>query len=66
MATHRTSRKTAFRLAIVSAGTTVSEWARENGVSRTHLYAVLDGDRIASEELNGKIDALIEQMKQVA
>lgn len=66
MATDRTSRKTAFRLAIVRAGTTVSEWARENDVSRTHLYAVLDGERVASEELNAKIDALIEAERQVA
>lgn len=66
MGTHRISRKTQFRLAIVRAGTSVSEWARQNGVSRTHLYAVLDGERIASDELNAKIDALLIRAKKVA
>jgi hypothetical protein len=66
VATHRISRKTAFRHAIVSAGTTVSAWAQENEVSRVHLYAVLNGDRVPSDELNAKIDALIQSQKQVA
>lgn len=66
MATQRTSRKKAFRIAVISAGTSVSEWARENEVSRTHLYAVLDGERVASDDLNAKIDALIRSTEQVA
>lgn len=66
MVTKRTSRKTAFRLAIVSAGSSVTEWARENGVSRTHLYLVLDGQRTASDELNAKIDALLTDAQRVA
>lgn len=66
MVTQRISRKTAFRLAIVGTGSSVTEWARENGVSRTHLYLVLDGQRIASDELNAKIDALLATAKRVA
>lgn len=66
MSNQHTNRKKAFRIAVINAGTSVSEWARENAVSRTHLYAVLDGERQASDELNAKIDGLIEADKQVA
>jgi hypothetical protein len=66
VATQRGNRKTAFRLAIVNAGTTVTDWARENEVSRVHLYAVLNGDRVGSAELNAKIDALIKTARRVA
>ena len=54
------SRKV-FRKALVDAELSLSEWARRNKVSRTHLYEVLDGNRIPSEELLAKIAATIEQ-----
>lgn len=66
MTTQTTSRKRAFRSACVLAGTSLSAWAVENGVSRTHLYAVLEGERTPSAELTAKIDALLESAQQAA
>lgn len=59
MATKHLTRKKRFRIALVAADSTISEWAKENAVSRTHLYAVLDGERKPSVELQEKIDAVI-------
>lgn len=58
----RISRKTAFRRALEDAGSSISEWARRNGVSRTHLYFVLDGERTPSVELDEKINAVLESV----
>lgn len=60
MTTDRLTRKTAFRQALLGAGLTVTEWARQNKVSRTHLYLVLDGERAPSDELDAKIEAAIQ------
>lgn len=55
-------RKTAFRRALEDAGSSISAWAVRNGVSRTHLYMVLDGERTPSATLDKKIaDVLKEQ-----
>lgn len=59
MATHRLTRKKRFRIALVAADSSISEWAKQNRVSRTHLYAVLDGERTPSTELREKIDAVL-------
>lgn len=59
MNTRRLTRKTRFRIALVAAESSISEWAKQNRVSRTHLYAVLDGNRIPSAELQAKIDAVL-------
>lgn len=37
---------------------TAREWAEQTGVTETHLYAVLKGER-QSLKLDSKIDALI-------
>lgn len=55
------TRKTRFRLALVEAGVSLSEWARNNDVSRTHLYLVLDGERAPSTELQEKIEAVLSE-----
>lgn len=57
--TARLSRKKRFRIALMAADVSVSQWATENNVSRTHLYAVLDGERDPSPELREKIDAVL-------
>lgn len=49
-----------FRKALVDAELSLSEWTRHNGVSRTHLYEVLDGNRTPSDELREKIERTIE------
>lgn len=54
------SRKV-FRKALVDAELSLSEWARRNGVSRTHLYEVLDGKRTPSEKLLEKIAATVDK-----
>ena len=59
MNTRRLTRKKRFRIALVAADSSISEWAKQNRVSRTHLYAVLDGERVPSAELQAKIDAVI-------
>lgn len=59
MAALKTTRKTRFRRALEDEGTSISEWARRNEVSRTHLYAVLDDQRDASIELHAKIEAVL-------
>ena len=59
MITKSLPRKTRFKLALVASESSVSAWARDNEVSRTHLYAVLDGQRDPSAELAQKIDAVL-------
>lgn len=58
MNTNRNSRKTRFRKALIDAGTTARQWAKDNGISRTHLYRVLD-DTGVSAPLTQKIDEFI-------
>lgn len=60
MATHRMTRKKRFRIALFAADCSVSEWAKQNQVSRTHLYAVLDGNREPGPELREKIEAVLQ------
>ena len=59
MAAIRMTRKV-FRKALVDAELSLSEWTRRNGVSRTHLYEVLDGNRTPSDELREKIERTID------
>lgn len=59
MATKRLTRKKRFRIALVAADSSISEWAKQNAVSRTHLYAVLDGERVPSRELADKIESVL-------
>jgi predicted transcriptional regulator len=65
VATQRVTRKE-FRKALVDADMSVSAWLRENGVSRTHLYEVLDGNRIPSADLWSKIVATVEEQSRAA
>lgn len=55
----QTSRKTRFRKALIDAKTTATKWARENEVSRTHLYRVLEDEK-QSAPLSAKIESFIE------
>lgn len=40
---------------------TISDWAKANEVSRTHLYAVLNGEREPGAELAASIEAVLQQ-----
>jgi predicted transcriptional regulator len=51
-------RRARFKSALALARMTAKQWAEENGVTETHLYAVLKGDR-ESAKLLAKIDACI-------
>jgi hypothetical protein len=64
--TKRLSRKKRFQIALVALDSSMSRWAQENNVSRTHLYAVLEGERIPSEDLNAKIEAVLHRAQRVA
>ena len=52
------SRRAQFKVALIRAGLTAKAWAALKGVSPTHLYLVLDGER-PSERLNAEIDAFM-------
>lgn len=58
--TDRTTRKARFRAALALARMTAKQWASDNGVTETHLYAVLKGTR-DSATLTSKVDAFIAQ-----
>lgn len=59
MIPNRLPRKTAFKLALVRAGLSVTDWAEQHQVSRTHLYLVLEGKRVPSSDLAAKIERTI-------
>jgi hypothetical protein len=56
----REMRKRRFLAALALAGLTREGWATQQGITATHLYMVLRGER-ESASLNGKIDAFIDQ-----
>jgi hypothetical protein len=58
---HR-SRKSRFKAACARVGITQVDWAKQEGVSYTHLYLTL-GDPKQSLKLSAKIDAFIEQVE---
>jgi hypothetical protein len=56
------TRKQRFLAALKLAHLTVDQWRElHDGVSKTHLYEVLDGERTAGAELDAAIDATIEK-----
>lgn len=54
------SRQSRFRAALALARMTIGEWVEANGVTRSHVYQVLRGDR-KSASLVEKIDAFIDK-----
>lgn len=58
MTTKRLSRKKQFRIALTARGLSLSEFARRNNVSRTHLYRVLDKPS-ESAPLTAKIEEVL-------
>lgn len=56
----RKERRALFRAALALARITAKQWAVDNNVTETHLYAVLKGAR-ESNPLTAKIDAFIAQ-----
>lgn len=58
--TAKPSRKQLFRAALAIAGMTGKRWADEHGVTRVHLWYVLEGDR-ESASLTEAVDAFIAQ-----
>lgn len=57
----QTNRKQLFRAALAIADMTAGEWASAEGFSAEHLSLVLNGHRIGSATLMGKIDGFIKQ-----
>lgn len=58
MRRHHNARKKRFRAALALAGKSGSQFATELGVSSTHVYLVLVGQR-ESPRIDAAIDALI-------
>ena len=55
------TRKQRFDSALGAARLSYREWCEAQGVSRHHLYQVLNGARRPSAGLNAAIDATIEK-----
>lgn len=59
------SRKREFKVALARLGLTAKGFAEDQGVSQTHLYAVLNDER-PSGRLTSAIDALIARAEGTA
>lgn len=59
------SRRKAFRKALIDAGLTQRDWARENEISEQHLSVVLQGKR-ESRRLWTKIEQFIQSQPVAA
>ena len=59
------SRKRAFKVALARLGRTAKGFAEEQGISQSHLYAVLNGER-DSDRLTSAIDAFIASAEKTA
>lgn len=54
------TRKRAFKAALAWAGQTAEAWCADHDITRSHLYAVLSGQR-ESAKLTAEIDAFIQK-----
>lgn len=54
----KNTRKARFQAALIRAGMTQADWARQNGMVREHLNRVLNG-KFDSKNVLDKIDAFV-------
>lgn len=58
MRVQKAPRKQQLKAALALAGITLTQFAADNGVTYSHLYAVLNGER-ESQKLTAAIDAFV-------